>query len=49
VRGGSASFDEFVRGLSLRRIAEPDEVARFAASEAAFVTVIDVNGGESRN
>jgi NAD(P)-dependent dehydrogenase (short-subunit alcohol dehydrogenase family) len=54
VRGGSAGFDEFVRRLPLRRIAEPDDVARvalFAASDmAAFVTgtVIDVDGGESQ-
>jgi NAD(P)-dependent dehydrogenase (short-subunit alcohol dehydrogenase family) len=53
-RGGSAGLDEFVRRLPLRRIAEPDDIARvalFAASDlAAFVTgtVIDVDGGESQ-
>lgn len=49
-----AGLDEYVRRLPLRRIAEPDEVARvalFAASDlASFMTgcVIDVDGGESQ-
>ena len=49
-----AGLDEYVRRLPLRRIAEPDEVARvvlFAASDlASFMTgcVIDVDGGEAQ-